>query len=126
MRPFGHVPVPYSGDIVPDGHMPDHVGAWPCDGFYGDMDGTWTDNAVNDLAPPGQDDDPDTRFLTQRAGQSESVLTGQHQIQNDEIDRGLRHHPTHLGAVLSGRNPVTLAGQVLLHEIADFTLIVDD
>src|SRR5947208_12604142 len=45
---FGHVPVPYSGDIVPDGHMPDHVGAWPCDGFYGDMDGTWTDNAVND------------------------------------------------------------------------------
>ena len=45
---FGHVPVPYSGDIVPDGHTPDHQGAWPCDGFYGDMDGTWTDNSVND------------------------------------------------------------------------------
>jgi hypothetical protein len=43
---FGHVPVPYSGDIVPDGHAPDHQGAWPCDGFYGDMDGAWTDNAV--------------------------------------------------------------------------------
>ena len=41
---FGHVPVPYSGNIVPDGHTPDHQGAWPCDGFYGDMDGTWTDN----------------------------------------------------------------------------------
>ncbi len=45
---FGHVPVAYSGDIVPDGHCPDHRGAWPCDGFYGDMDGEWTDNSVND------------------------------------------------------------------------------
>lgn len=45
---FGHVPVPYSGDIVPDGHTPDHRGAWPCDGFYGDMDGTWTDDQVDD------------------------------------------------------------------------------
>ena len=44
---FGHVPVPYSGNIVPDGHAPDHQGAWPCDGFYGDMDGLWTDKSVN-------------------------------------------------------------------------------
>ncbi|HEV2394933.1 MAG TPA: glycoside hydrolase family 9 protein [Verrucomicrobiae bacterium] len=44
---FGHVPVPYSGNIVPDGHTPDHQGAWPCDGYYGDMDGIWTDNSVN-------------------------------------------------------------------------------
>ncbi len=47
---FGHVPVPYSGDIVPDGHVPDHQGAWPADGFYGDMDGVWTDNTVNDTS----------------------------------------------------------------------------
>ena len=45
---FGHVPVPYSGDIVPDGHYSNHQGAWPCDGYYADMDGTWTDNSVND------------------------------------------------------------------------------
>ena len=44
---FGHVPVPYSGNIVPDGHAPDHQGAWPCDGFYGDMEGHWTDRSVN-------------------------------------------------------------------------------
>jgi len=44
---FGHVPVAYSGNIVPDGHLPDHQGAWPCDGFYGDMEGVWTDNSVN-------------------------------------------------------------------------------
>jgi len=43
---FGHVPVPYSGNFNPDGH-PDHRGAWPADAFYGDMDGSWTDNSVN-------------------------------------------------------------------------------
>ena len=47
---FGHVPVPYSGDIVPDGHYSNHQGAWPCDGYYADMDGTWTDNSVNDTS----------------------------------------------------------------------------
>jgi hypothetical protein len=45
---FGHVPVPYSGDIVPDGHVPHHQGAWPCDGYYGDMEGIWTDTSVTD------------------------------------------------------------------------------
>jgi len=39
---FGHVPVPYSGNVNPDDH-PEHLGAWPADLFYGDMDGTWTD-----------------------------------------------------------------------------------
>ena len=43
---FGHIPVPYSGQLNPDGH-PDHVGAWPADAYYGDMDGTWTDRTVN-------------------------------------------------------------------------------
>lgn len=43
---FGHVPVPYSGNINPDGH-PDHLGAWPADCFYGDADGVWTDITVN-------------------------------------------------------------------------------
>ncbi|MCB0765356.1 MAG: fibronectin type III domain-containing protein, partial [Flavobacteriales bacterium] len=43
---IGHVPVPYSGNIAPDGHGT-HQGAWPCDGYYGEMNGTWTDNSVN-------------------------------------------------------------------------------
>jgi hypothetical protein len=43
---FGHVPVPYSGNLAPDGH-PDHLGAWPADAYYGDMTGTWTDSTVN-------------------------------------------------------------------------------
>lgn len=44
---LGHIPVPYSGDLNPDGH-PDHLGAWPADGFYGDINGVWTDEVVND------------------------------------------------------------------------------
>lgn len=43
---FGNIPVPYSGQLNPDGH-PDHVGAWPADAYYGDMDGNWTDSTVN-------------------------------------------------------------------------------
>ncbi|MDB6123353.1 MAG: hypothetical protein JWQ71_2346 [Pedosphaera sp.] len=45
---FGHIPVPYSGDIVPDTHDPEHHGAWPADLYYGDMDGVWTDDEVKD------------------------------------------------------------------------------
>ena len=44
---LGHVPVPYSGNLAPDAHVPDHQGAWPADGYYGDMTGTWTDTSVN-------------------------------------------------------------------------------
>jgi len=43
---MGNVPVPYSGSNAWD-NRPDHVGAWPCDAYYGDIDGVWTDNTVN-------------------------------------------------------------------------------
>ncbi len=46
---LGHVPVPYSGSIAPDGHVPDHYGAWPADVFYGEMNGLWTDTSVNNI-----------------------------------------------------------------------------
>lgn len=45
---LGRVPVPYSGDIAPDGHIPDHKGAWPADLYYGVFDASiWTDEFVN-------------------------------------------------------------------------------
>jgi hypothetical protein len=44
----GHVPVPYSGNLYPDAHT-NHIGAWPADVFYGDLDGTWTDASVNNV-----------------------------------------------------------------------------
>ncbi|MCA8912163.1 MAG: immunoglobulin domain-containing protein [Planctomycetes bacterium] len=43
---FGHVPVPHSGELNPDGHA-NHVGAWPTDSYYAEMNGTWTDSTVN-------------------------------------------------------------------------------
>ncbi|UEG48739.1 hypothetical protein LK994_08825 [Ferruginibacter lapsinanis] len=46
---LGHIPVPYSGLIAPDGHD-DHVGAWPTDAYYCDTSFTyWTDISVNDI-----------------------------------------------------------------------------
>ncbi len=46
---FGHVPVPYSGDIEADGHD-DHKGAWPADVYYGEMSNGWSDSLVNDVS----------------------------------------------------------------------------
>ncbi len=43
---IGRVPVPYSGSSAWDGH-PEHAGAWPCDNYYADINGVWTDNTVN-------------------------------------------------------------------------------
>ena len=43
---FGRIPVPYSGNQAPDGH-PDHIGAWPADVYYADLDGVWTDTEVD-------------------------------------------------------------------------------
>lgn len=43
---IGHVPVAYSGKIMPDGHT-DHQGAWPTDMYYADVNGSWTDTSQN-------------------------------------------------------------------------------
>ncbi len=43
---FGRIPVPYSGDIFPDGHS-SHRGAWPADTYYADLTGEWTDTTVS-------------------------------------------------------------------------------
>lgn len=53
---LGHVPVPYSGNINPDGHS-DHKGAWPADVFYGEMNGTWTDSTVSNVVASGTRND---------------------------------------------------------------------
>jgi hypothetical protein len=44
----GHVPIPYSGNLSPDGHG---YRAMPADIFYGDLDGQWTD--TNSFANTG-------------------------------------------------------------------------
>jgi hypothetical protein len=44
---LGHIPVPYSGNASPDGHPPEHRGAWAADSYYADINGVWTDTSVN-------------------------------------------------------------------------------
>jgi len=46
---MGNIIVPHSGNVQPDGHS-NHRGAWPADVYYGDMDGVWTDETVNNTA----------------------------------------------------------------------------
>lgn len=46
---LGHVPVPYSGNLNPDGHS-NHVGAWPADLYYGELNGIWTDQFINNTS----------------------------------------------------------------------------
>jgi hypothetical protein len=43
---LGHIPVPYSGNYRPDGHV-EHTGAWPADMYYGNFYSNWSDNTVN-------------------------------------------------------------------------------
>ncbi|HRO09247.1 MAG TPA: T9SS type A sorting domain-containing protein [Saprospiraceae bacterium] len=45
---LGHIPVPYSGLLNPDGHA-DHLGAWPADGYYVDFNSSsyFTDKNVD-------------------------------------------------------------------------------
>lgn len=47
---IGRVPIPYSGNTNWDGHA-EHRGAWPCDNYYADVNGVWTDNSVNNTTP---------------------------------------------------------------------------
>ncbi|MBP6642684.1 MAG: hypothetical protein KA186_06330, partial [Flavobacteriales bacterium] len=50
----GHVPVPYSGNTMPDGHA-EFFGARPTDGYYAEMNGSWTDNSVNNTSSSRQE-----------------------------------------------------------------------
>jgi hypothetical protein len=85
------------------------------------------DDAVNGFAPAGQDDDADARLLVaQRPRQGQTVLAGQHQIENHEVDLGLAEHAAHAGTLMCRGDPIPLAGEVFLDDVADLLLIVYD
>ncbi len=84
---FGHVPVPYSGQLNPDGH-PDHVGAWPADAFYGNMNGTWTDSTVN-YTQTVNTDPADAARLTNKPGDGkfdQTTIPGTVELQVGRVD----------------------------------------
>ncbi|PIN77650.1 hypothetical protein COV16_06635, partial [Candidatus Woesearchaeota archaeon CG10_big_fil_rev_8_21_14_0_10_34_8] len=64
---LGRIPVPYSGpsiaEYVSDGHG-EHMGAWPSDNFYFDIDGIWTDTLTCIVAkdPRNQNRPNDGKF----------------------------------------------------------------
>jgi len=78
---LGHVPVPYSGDINPDGH-PDHLGAWPADVYYADIDGTWNDVSVNDASAS----DPRQHNIPGDGKFDESILPSDVELEVARVD----------------------------------------
>ncbi len=72
---FGHVPVPYSGLINPDGH-PDHYGAWPADGYYADLDGAYTDTSADNTSSNPSPARPENRNIPGDGKFDQSALTG--------------------------------------------------
>ncbi|MES2679283.1 MAG: T9SS type A sorting domain-containing protein [Bacteroidota bacterium] len=78
---LGHVPVPYSGNINPDGH-PDHLGAWPADTYYGELTGLWTDgNVTSTTASPAR-----TQNVPGDGKFDQSVLPGAMELQVGRVD----------------------------------------
>ncbi len=81
---FGHIPVAYSGNIMPDGH-PNHLGAWPADVYYADLDGTWTDTTVNSTeaeVPRSRNIPGDGKFDQDHPPSSIELLTGRVDLSN--------------------------------------------
>lgn len=78
---LGHIPVPYSGNMAPDGHS-DHQGAWPADGYYADVDGTWSDAGVNNTAASR----PQNRNIPGDGKWDQTALPSDLELQTGRID----------------------------------------
>lgn len=78
---LGHIPVPYSGNLAPDAH-PDHVGAWPTDAFYADMDGVWTDVSINNVSA----NDPRNRNIPGDGKYDHSIIPSDVELQVGRVD----------------------------------------
>ncbi len=109
---FGRVPVPYSGVLNPDGH-PEHLGAWPADVYYGDMDGQWTDSTVN-FQQTDNSDPADAARLTNVPGDGkfdQTTIPGPVKLKVGRVD--LSNMPGYLDA---GSNPSFPSEQELLRQ----------
>jgi len=79
---LGHVAVPYSGEIVPDGHTNNHVGAWPADCYYAEMNGTWEDRTVNNTTAS----DPRNHNIPGDGKFDNSTIAGNLEIELGRVD----------------------------------------
>ena len=78
---LGHIPVPYSGDINPDGH-PDHLGAWPADSYYADINGAWSDLSVNDAGASR----PENKNIPGDGKFDQSIIPSSLELQTGRVD----------------------------------------
>jgi hypothetical protein len=78
---LGSIAVPYSGDQNPDGHL-NHLGAWPADGYYGELDGVWTDTEVNNSAAG----DPRNRNIPGDGKFDQNRFSNQVELQVGRVD----------------------------------------
>lgn len=78
---LGRIPVPYSGNICPDGHS-EHCGAWPADAYYGDVNGNWTDNLVNTTSAAR----PENRNIPGDGKFDQSTIPSQLELQVGRVD----------------------------------------
>jgi hypothetical protein len=101
---FGHVPVPYSGSIIPDGHYPDHQGAWPADAYYGDIDGKWTDSSLSSVIAA----DPRNRNVPGDGKFDQSSLPSPIELQVGRVDMA------NLPGRASYKGPATLPSELEL------------
>lgn len=91
---IGRIPVPYSGYIYPDGHT-DHLGAWPTDTYYGDMDGSWTDTSINAATASDQ-----RNRNTPGDGKFDQSTVGGMELQVGRVDlSSMNSVPTGMGSV---------------------------
>jgi hypothetical protein len=100
---IGPVPVPYSGNLTWDGH-PEHAGAWPADTYYSDINGLWTDNAVNNpnMARAANNNVPgDGKF-------DQTNMPSAAELQVGRIDF------SHLSTTTFGASPIELTKRYLL------------
>lgn len=58
------------------------------------------------------------------SAQGETVIAGQHDIQNDQVDVGRVQLKSHLIAVSCGHNLITYPGQMLLQKLADSSVVI--
>ena len=78
---LGRIPVPYSGEINVDGHA-DHTGAYPADVYYADINGTWTDNLVNNISAG----DPRNRNIPEDGKFDQGLIPSDIELQTGRVD----------------------------------------
>jgi hypothetical protein len=79
---FGRIAVPYSGAYAIDGHIPDHLGAWPSDVYYAAPEAVWTDELVNAFSA----DDERNRNIPGDGKFDETTIIGDVKLELGRID----------------------------------------